>query len=118
MVLSELPFCDLPDGGYRVTPNLDAICADVGNEALACRTQPGFVQVRSLHDRPDSQSGAPLTRHFCPSARPEDKHILGSLPAGSSTPSYSRWASDIVLDGDKPSLDEASCCRVLVMKGG
>ena len=77
-----------------------------------------FTALRSLHDWPYSQSGAQLSAHICSASRSEDEHILSSSPAGSSTPSYSRWASDIVLDGDKPSLDEASCCRVLVMKGG
>src|ERR1700727_2351289 len=35
-----------------------------------------------------------------------------------STPSYSFWAARIVRSAEKPSLREASCCRVEVVKGG
>src|SRR5260370_20199499 len=42
-------------------------------------------------------------------------------PTGSpsrSTPSYRRWATRMVWLGLKPSLREASCCRVEVVKEG
>ena len=39
-------------------------------------------------------------------------------PSGVSTPSYSRWAIDIVRLGLKPSLRLASCWSVLVVNGG
>src|SRR4029453_12521065 len=37
---------------------------------------------------------------------------------GRSTPSYSCWATAMVHLEEKPSLREASCCRVEVMNGG
>src|SRR4029450_8603690 len=37
---------------------------------------------------------------------------------GRSTPSYSCWATAMVRLEEKPSLREASCCRVEVMNGG
>ena len=39
-------------------------------------------------------------------------------PSGVSTPSYSRWAIDIVRFGLKPSLRLASCWSVEVVNGG
>ncbi len=42
----------------------------------------------------------------------------GATPLASSGPSYSCCASDIVREGLKPSLADASCCIVDVVNGG
>ena len=44
--------------------------------------------------------------------------ISPTCPSGVSTPSYSRWATDIVRLGLKPSLRLASCWSVEVVNGG
>ena len=44
--------------------------------------------------------------------------ISPTWPSGVSTPSYSRWATDIVRFGLKPSLRLASCWSVEVVNGG
>ena len=44
--------------------------------------------------------------------------VRQSAPSDSSGPQYRSCASRRVLDGLKPSLVNASCCSVDVMKGG
>ncbi len=44
--------------------------------------------------------------------------ISPTWPSGVSTPSYRRWATDMVRLGLKLSLRLASCCSVDVVKGG